>query len=61
MAKIVEDNIVQGIINYLSSRPYADVANVMPILMNLPDYKENLAADVKEEVNDSNKDDKPAC
>lgn len=37
MAKIIEDNVLTGLINYLMTRPYQEVAAVMPILLKLPD------------------------
>lgn len=37
MAKIIENNTLQGLINYLSKRPWEEVDLVMPTLLNLPD------------------------
>ena len=36
MARIIEEEVVQKIVNYLATRPYAEVFPIMPTLMNLP-------------------------
>lgn len=35
MAKIIEDEVVTALLNYLQHRPYAEVAGIMPILAQL--------------------------
>lgn len=37
MTKLIEDNVLQGIVSYLQKRPYDEVYQIFPILMNLPD------------------------
>lgn len=39
MAKLIEENIVQALVNYLSTRPYNEVYQILPILTNLPEGK----------------------
>lgn len=36
MSRIIEDNVVQEVLNYFGTRPYAEVYRIMPVLMNLP-------------------------
>ncbi len=38
MAKIIENDVLQGIVNYLAKRPYDEVFQVLPKLTSLPDY-----------------------
>lgn len=44
MTRLIEENIVNGLINYLATRPYQEVASVMPILQNLPTLQEKPIA-----------------
>jgi hypothetical protein len=38
MAKIIGNELVQALVNYLATRPYQEVHQVMPLLLNLTDY-----------------------
>lgn len=40
MKKIIDNHILEAVVNYLHGRPYKEVHQIMPILMNLPDHKE---------------------
>lgn len=37
MPKLIEANLVQNIVNYLAKRPYDEVYQIIPALMQLPD------------------------
>jgi len=38
MAKIIGDELLQGIIKYMGMRPYQEVYQVMPSLTSLPEF-----------------------
>lgn len=37
MPKIIQEQLLESVINYLATRPYQEVYKVMPTLMSLPD------------------------
>lgn len=49
MAKIIQDDVVKAMINYFGTRPYNEVCQVVPVLLNLPEApKEETPEDKKE-------------
>jgi len=51
MTRLIEDSILVPLINYLATRPYTEVYQVLPILQKLPELQEKpIMADKLEEV-----------
>lgn len=46
MSKLIEANLVQNIVNYLAKRPYDEVYQIIPALMQLPDETTTVEQEV---------------
>lgn len=36
--KLIDENFVKSLVSYLSTRPYHEVEQAIPVLKNLPDF-----------------------
>lgn len=48
MNKVIEGRVVQLLLEYLATRPYREVYQVMPVLHNLPDAPDSDAHTLRE-------------